>query len=169
MDLVVDDEAGVADRRSAGVEVDVCPLQAADLAAAHPGLQRRSRARAYVRPGRRCHPRRCHSHRTSRPGAFRTPTGTASRQRVIRRRLSSAEDRARFDGEHAGAFEIDEDAGIVERGRWHSAGLTWDGDVLALGWSRAAARPADADINSSLFFHEPTPANELGRWTLPGP
>ena len=59
-------------------------------------------------------------------------------------------------------------------GRWHCAGFTRDGDVLALGWESGGGAAGeceadDADINDSLFFYDANTGERVGRSTLPGP
>jgi len=59
-------------------------------------------------------------------------------------------------------------------GRWHSAGFTWDGRVIVLGWEPGgggspecqAASPA---VRKSMFFYTAQTGAKLGQWTLPRP
>ncbi|MPZ62921.1 MAG: hypothetical protein GEU93_16850 [Propionibacteriales bacterium] len=57
-------------------------------------------------------------------------------------------------------------------GRWHSAGFSWDGEVLILGWEpggggQAECTADDANINKTMFFYDTTDGRKLGQWTLP--
>jgi hypothetical protein len=57
-------------------------------------------------------------------------------------------------------------------GRWHSAGFTWDGEVLILGWEpggglQAECMADDPDIKKSFFFYDAQTGDKLGQWTLP--
>lgn len=71
--------------------------------------------------------------------------------------------------------ETDEDgnqAGVG--GRWHSAGFTWDGEVLVLGWEPGGGGQArctgdDPDIAKSLFFYDAANGEKLGQWVLENP
>jgi hypothetical protein len=72
-------------------------------------------------------------------------------------------------------------------GRWHSAGFTWDGKVLVLGWEPggggepfctangtqvpvgAGAFVTQADIHKSAFFYDAATGRKLGQWVLPRP
>jgi hypothetical protein len=68
------------------------------------------------------------------------------------------------------------------QGRWHSAALTWDGEVIILDWEPGGgAAPEceaqDPPVKKSLFFYDAddatddgTPAGtKLGQWVLPRP
>jgi hypothetical protein len=79
--------------------------------------------------------------------------------------------------------------GITEpfTGGWHSAALTWDGKVLAMGWEPGGGgRPAcqetgaplvppiagnafQTDEMKSIFFYDVATGQRLGMWTLPRP
>jgi hypothetical protein len=57
-------------------------------------------------------------------------------------------------------------------GRWHSAGFTWDGRVLILGWepgggTQSECTEHDAPINKAAYFYDALTGVELGRWVLP--
>jgi hypothetical protein len=57
-------------------------------------------------------------------------------------------------------------------GRWHSAGFTWDGEVLILGWEpggglQAECMADDPAIKKSFFFYDADTGRKLGQWTLP--
>ncbi len=59
-------------------------------------------------------------------------------------------------------------------GRWHSAGFTWDGEVLVAGWEPGGgAQPecesSDPDIDKSMFFYDADDGTKLGTWVLPRP
>jgi len=70
-------------------------------------------------------------------------------------------------------------------GNWHSAGFTWDGKVIILGWepgggaapfcqangSTAGLPPGvvQADVHKSAFFYDASTGAKLGQWTLPRP
>jgi hypothetical protein len=60
------------------------------------------------------------------------------------------------------------------QGRWHSAALTWDGEVIILGWEPGGgAAPeceaTDPDVKKSMFFYDADTGAKLGQWTLPRP
>jgi hypothetical protein len=62
--------------------------------------------------------------------------------------------------------------GVGVGGNWHSAALTWDGEVIILGWepgggSQAECEATDADVKKSAFFYEAATGRKLGQWTLP--
>jgi hypothetical protein len=57
-------------------------------------------------------------------------------------------------------------------GRWHSAGFTWDGQVIILGWEPGGgAAPeceaTDPPVKKSMFFYDAETGAKLGQWTLP--
>ena len=58
-------------------------------------------------------------------------------------------------------------------GNWHSAGFSWDGETIILGWEPGggAAGECAADdpvVKKSVFFYDATNNGEkLGQWTLP--
>jgi hypothetical protein len=59
-------------------------------------------------------------------------------------------------------------------GNWHSAALTWDGEVIILGWepgggSQAECEATDPDVKKSAFFYDADTGAKLGQWTLPRP
>jgi len=59
-------------------------------------------------------------------------------------------------------------------GNWHSAGFTWDGEVVILGWEPGGgAQPeceaSDPPVKKSAFFYDADTGNKLGQWTLPRP
>jgi hypothetical protein len=60
------------------------------------------------------------------------------------------------------------------QGRWHSASLTWDGEVIILGWEPGGgAAPeceaTDPAVKKSMFFYDADTGAKLGQWTLPRP
>ena len=71
-------------------------------------------------------------------------------------------------------------------GRWHSAGFTWDGKVLVLGWEPGGGgapfcqangstvplpqgNVVQTDTHKSMFFYDTASGAKLGQWTLPRP
>ncbi len=69
-------------------------------------------------------------------------------------------------------------------GRWHSAALTWDGEVIILGWEPGGgsapfctangtpvpvgmATVVQADVHKSMFFYDADTGAKLGQWVLP--
>jgi hypothetical protein len=59
-------------------------------------------------------------------------------------------------------------------GNWHSAGFTWDGEVLILGWepgggTQPECEATDPDTTKSAFFYDAKTGDKLGQWTLPRP
>lgn len=57
-------------------------------------------------------------------------------------------------------------------GRWHSAGFSWDGTVLVMGWEPGGGgagecEAADPDIDKSMFFYDADTGQKLGEWVLP--
>lgn len=59
-------------------------------------------------------------------------------------------------------------------GNWHSAGFTWDGKVIILGWEPGGgAAPeceaTDPPVKKSAFFYQAATGEKLGQWTLPRP
>jgi len=68
-------------------------------------------------------------------------------------------------------FHITE-PGVGEGGNWHSAGLTWDGEVIVMGWEpgggvQAECEATDPDVKKSAFFYDAATGVKLGQWTLP--
>lgn len=59
-------------------------------------------------------------------------------------------------------------------GRWHSAGFSWDGDVLVMGWEPGGGgagecEASDPDIDRSMFFYDGNTGAKLGTWVLERP
>lgn len=59
-------------------------------------------------------------------------------------------------------------------GRWHSAGFSWDGETLLMGWEPGGGgagecEATDPDIDKSLFFYDANTGEKLGTWVLPRP
>jgi hypothetical protein len=57
-------------------------------------------------------------------------------------------------------------------GNWHSAALTWDGEVIILGWEpggggQAECQESDPAVKKSMFFYDADTGAKLGQWTLP--
>ena len=70
-------------------------------------------------------------------------------------------------------FHITE-PGVGVGGNWHSAALTWDGEVIVMGWepgggSQAECEATDPDVKKSAFFYDADTGAKLGQWTLPRP
>ncbi|MGH2652709.1 MAG: hypothetical protein ACRDHK_16040, partial [Actinomycetota bacterium] len=64
--------------------------------------------------------------------------------------------------------------GVGVGGSWHSAALTWDGEVIVLGWEpggggQAECEEADPDVKKSMFFYDAEDGAKLGQWVLPRP
>jgi hypothetical protein len=64
--------------------------------------------------------------------------------------------------------------GVGVGGNWHSAALTWDGEVIILGWEpggggQAECEATDPDVKKSAFFYDSATGAKLGQWTLPRP
>jgi hypothetical protein len=64
--------------------------------------------------------------------------------------------------------------GVGEGGNWHSAALTWDGEVIILGWepgggSQAECEATDPDAKKSWFFYDSATGAKLGQFVLPRP
>jgi hypothetical protein len=60
----------------------------------------------------------------------------------------------------------------ASNGRWHSAGFTWDGEVLAAGWEPGGGgagecEATDPDVDKSMFFYDAQTGAKLGQWVLP--
>ncbi|MGH3658583.1 MAG: hypothetical protein ACRDUA_18155, partial [Micromonosporaceae bacterium] len=71
-------------------------------------------------------------------------------------------------------YTIQEPGVDGHRGRWHSASLTWDGEVIVLGWEPGGgAAPeceaSDPPVTKSMFFYDAATGAKLGQWTLPRP
>jgi hypothetical protein len=71
-----------------------------------------------------------------------------------------------------------EEAGVCNtggplcNGNWHSAALTWDGEVIILGWepgggTQAECEATDPDVKKSMFFYDSEDGTKLGQWVLP--
>jgi hypothetical protein len=59
-------------------------------------------------------------------------------------------------------------------GNWHSAGFSWDGEVIILGWEPGGgAAPeceaTDPDVKKSWFFYDSDTGAKLGQFVLPRP
>ena len=59
-------------------------------------------------------------------------------------------------------------------GNWHSAALTYDGEVIILGWepgggSQAECQAEDPDAKKSWFFYDADNGAKLGQFVLPRP
>jgi hypothetical protein len=64
--------------------------------------------------------------------------------------------------------------GPLCNGNWHSAALTWDGEVVIMGWEPGGgAAPeceaTDPPVKKSAFFYDANTGAKLGQWTLPRP
>ncbi len=64
--------------------------------------------------------------------------------------------------------------GTVGSGSWHSATMTWDGEVIALGWEpggggAAECEATDDPIKYTTFFYDSLSGTKVGEWTLPRP
>jgi hypothetical protein len=64
--------------------------------------------------------------------------------------------------------------GPLCNGNWHSAGFTWDGEVIILGWEPGGgAAPeceaTDPDVKKSWFFYDSSDGSKLGQFVLPRP
>ena len=76
-------------------------------------------------------------------------------------------------------FTIEEEGvcntgGPLCNGNWHSAGFTWDGEVIIMGWepgggSAPECESTDPDVKKSAFFYDADTGEKLGQWTLPRP
>jgi len=83
-------------------------------------------------------------------------------------------------GEDGGSLEDPEflytvsEPGVGVGGNWHSAGFTWDGEVLILGWEPGGgAAPeceaTDPDVKKSYFFYDTDDGSKIGQFVLPRP
>jgi hypothetical protein len=59
-------------------------------------------------------------------------------------------------------------------GNWHSAGFSWDGEVIILGWepgggTQPECEATDPPVKKSAFFYDAATGAKLGQWTLPRP
>lgn len=68
-------------------------------------------------------------------------------------------------------------------GRWHSAGFTWDGEVIVLGWEPAGGGGprctatgtvlpggvVQTDTHKSMFFYDAATGAKVGQFVLPRP
>lgn len=64
--------------------------------------------------------------------------------------------------------------GVGVGGNWHSAAITWDGEVIVLGWEpggggAAECEATDPDVKKSMFFYDADTGAKLGQWVLPRP
>jgi hypothetical protein len=64
--------------------------------------------------------------------------------------------------------------GPLCNGNWHSAGFTWDGEVIILGWEPGGGalpecEATDPPVKKSAFFYDADTGAKLGQWTLPRP
>jgi len=64
--------------------------------------------------------------------------------------------------------------GPLCNGNWHSAGFSWDGEVVILGWepgggSAPECEATDPPVKKSVFFYDADTGAKLGQWTLPRP
>lgn len=74
-------------------------------------------------------------------------------------------------------FSIAEDGagvGMEPVAGWHTAGITWDGEVLALAWEpggggQAECEATDDPVKYTIFFYDAVTGDRLGFWTLPRP
>ena len=60
----------------------------------------------------------------------------------------------------------------TSNGRWHSAGFTWDGEVIVAGWEPGGGgagecEATDPDVDKTLFFYDANSGAKLGEWVLP--
>jgi hypothetical protein len=67
-----------------------------------------------------------------------------------------------------------EEPGVGVGGNWHSAALTWDGEVIIMGWepgggSLPECEESDPPVKKSAFFYDADTGAKLGQWTLPRP
>ena len=71
-------------------------------------------------------------------------------------------------------YTIEEPGVDGVRGNWHSAALTWDGEVVIMGWepgggSNPECEATDPPVTKSMFFYDADTGAKLGQWTLPRP
>ncbi len=62
----------------------------------------------------------------------------------------------------------------ASNGRWHSAGITWDGQVIVGGWEPGGGgagecEATDPDVDKTMFFYDASNGAKLGEWVLPNP
>lgn len=60
----------------------------------------------------------------------------------------------------------------ASNGRWHSAGFSWDGEIVVAGWEPGGGgagecEATDPDLDKSLFFYDAVTGAKLGQWVLP--
>ncbi len=60
----------------------------------------------------------------------------------------------------------------LSNGRWHSAGFTWDGQVIVAGWEPGGGGAGeceadDPDVDKTMFFYDANTGAKLGQWVLP--
>jgi hypothetical protein len=71
-------------------------------------------------------------------------------------------------------YTIEEPGVDGVQGNWHSAGFTWDGEVIILGWEPGGGalpecEATDPPVKKSAFFYDADTGAKLGQWTLPRP
>ncbi len=59
----------------------------------------------------------------------------------------------------------------ASNGRWHSAGFSYDGEIIVAGWEPGGGGAGeceitDPDLDKSLFFYDATTGEKLGTWVL---
>ena len=59
----------------------------------------------------------------------------------------------------------------ASNGRWHSAGFTWDGEVIVAGWEPGGGgagecEATDPDLDKTMFFYDGNNGAKLGEWVL---
>jgi hypothetical protein len=64
--------------------------------------------------------------------------------------------------------------GPLCNGNWHSAGFSWDGEVVILGWEPGGGAAPECEatdpvVKKSAFFYDAETGAKLGQWTLPRP
>jgi hypothetical protein len=63
---------------------------------------------------------------------------------------------------------------VLCNGNWHSAAITFDGNVVILGWepgggSLPECEASDPDVKKSWFFYDADDGSKLGQFVLPRP